>query len=73
MLRALSETDLVPGMSVLVIGDGTVALLAAHLVRLWSPSGVTVSGGDPNKRISPSPWARTGSRWNRPRNGRTTS
>ncbi|SFO38591.1 2-desacetyl-2-hydroxyethyl bacteriochlorophyllide A dehydrogenase [Actinomadura madurae] len=49
VLRALSETDLVPGMSVLVIGDGTVALLAAHLVRLWSPSGVTVSGRRPEQ------------------------
>ena len=36
--------DWKPGARVLVVGDGTVGLLAAHLVRLWSPAVVTVAG-----------------------------
>lgn len=44
VLRGLLEMGLVPGLRVLVIGDGTVALLAAHLVRMWSPSVVAMSG-----------------------------
>ena len=44
VLRGLLDMVPVPGRRVLVIGDGTVALLAAHLVRLWSPSVVTVAG-----------------------------
>jgi L-iditol 2-dehydrogenase len=33
-----------PGSRVLVVGDGTIALLAAYLVRLWSPAEVVVLG-----------------------------
>ena len=44
VLRGLLEIGLLPGMRVLVIGDGTVALLAAHLVRMWSPSRIAMSG-----------------------------
>ena len=44
VLRGLLGIGLVPGRRVLVIGDGTVALLAAHLVRMWSPAAVTVAG-----------------------------
>ena len=44
VLRGLSEIQLLPGMRVLVVGDGTVGLLAAHLVQLWSPSYVSVAG-----------------------------
>ena len=44
VLRGLRELDVVPGTRVLVIGDGTVALLAAHLIRMWSPSAVTMAG-----------------------------
>jgi L-iditol 2-dehydrogenase len=33
-----------PGNRVLVIGDGTIALLAVYLVRLWSPAEVVVLG-----------------------------
>ena len=44
VLRGLLELGLIPGQRVLVIGDGTVALLAAHLVRMWSPTSVTVAG-----------------------------
>ncbi|MTD58526.1 zinc-dependent alcohol dehydrogenase [Amycolatopsis pithecellobii] len=44
VLRGLREIRPVPGDRVLVIGDGTVALLAAMLVRLWSPAHVTIAG-----------------------------
>ena len=44
VLRGLLEMAIIPGLKVLVIGDGTIALLAAHLVRMWSPSSVTMSG-----------------------------
>lgn len=44
VLRGLRELALRPGQRVLVVGDGTVALLAAQLVRMWSPARVTISG-----------------------------
>lgn len=44
VLRGLSVMDIRPGMDVLVIGDGTVGLLAARLASLWSPARVTVAG-----------------------------
>ena len=44
VLRGLTEVGPRPGERVLVIGDGTVALLAAMLVRLWSPAHVTIAG-----------------------------
>jgi len=44
VLRGLLEMAIVPGLKVLVVGDGTIGLLAAHLVRMWSPSSVTMSG-----------------------------
>lgn len=44
VLRGLREIGLIPGARVLVIGDGTVALLAAHLLRMWSPSVVAMVG-----------------------------
>jgi 2-desacetyl-2-hydroxyethyl bacteriochlorophyllide A dehydrogenase len=44
VLRGLLEMAIIPGVRVLVIGDGTLALLASHLVRMWSPSSVTMSG-----------------------------
>lgn len=44
VLRGLLELNLVPGLRVLVIGDGTVALLAAHLVQMWAPSVVDMAG-----------------------------
>jgi L-iditol 2-dehydrogenase len=44
VLRGLRELALTPGMRALVIGDGTVALLAAQLLRMWSPSVVVMSG-----------------------------
>jgi 2-desacetyl-2-hydroxyethyl bacteriochlorophyllide A dehydrogenase len=44
VLRALSRAALMPGQRILVIGDGTVGLLAARLARLWSPASVTLLG-----------------------------
>jgi 2-desacetyl-2-hydroxyethyl bacteriochlorophyllide A dehydrogenase len=49
VLRALTEIDVAPASRVLVIGDGTVALLAAQLVRLWSPSAVAMAGKRPEQ------------------------
>ncbi len=47
VLRGLSCMDLQPGATVVVVGSGTLGLLAAHLVRLWSPASVTVTGRRP--------------------------
>ena len=44
VFRALARCRPRPGQRVLVIGDGTIGLLAARLVRLWSPASVTVIG-----------------------------
>lgn len=44
VLRSLSVMDLQPGARVVVVGSGTLGLLTAHLVRLWSPASVTVTG-----------------------------
>ena len=42
--RALMRVPLAAGMTVCVVGDGTIALLAAHMVRLLEPSSVVVVG-----------------------------
>jgi threonine dehydrogenase-like Zn-dependent dehydrogenase len=42
--RGLTRAAVTPGSRVLVIGDGTIALLTAHLARLWSPAEVVVLG-----------------------------
>jgi len=42
--RALSRVPLRKGLSVAVIGDGTIALLSAHMVQLFEPSSTTVVG-----------------------------
>ncbi|HEV7958530.1 MAG TPA: alcohol dehydrogenase catalytic domain-containing protein [Acidimicrobiales bacterium] len=42
--RALTRITLRPGLRVAVVGDGTIALLAAHLVQLFSPLATTVIG-----------------------------
>lgn len=38
-----------PGLGCLVVGDGTIGLLAAQLLRLWSPARVVVSGRRPEQ------------------------
>lgn len=42
--RALTRLPLVEDASVAIVGDGTIALLAAHLVRLMHPRRVVVVG-----------------------------
>lgn len=42
--RALRRASPAPGQRVLVIGDGTVGLLGAHLARLWNPASIDVLG-----------------------------
>jgi 2-desacetyl-2-hydroxyethyl bacteriochlorophyllide A dehydrogenase len=42
--RALAASAIVPGRRALVVGDGTVALLAARLLGLWSPGEVVMLG-----------------------------
>ena len=47
--RALERARPAPGERVLVIGDGTVGLLTAMLVRLWAPAAVTLLGARPEQ------------------------
>ena len=42
--RALAGAGIAPGWRALVVGDGTVALLAVRLLRLWSPAEIVVLG-----------------------------
>ena len=42
--RGLAGSRVVPGRRALVVGDGTVALLAVRLLGLWSPGEVVVLG-----------------------------
>jgi L-iditol 2-dehydrogenase len=42
--RALTRVPLRAGLRVAVVGDGTIALLAAHLVQLFRPASTTVIG-----------------------------
>ncbi|HET6847949.1 MAG TPA: alcohol dehydrogenase catalytic domain-containing protein [Gaiellales bacterium] len=45
--RALDRANPAPGARVLVVGDGTVALLAARIAQLWEPATVTMLGARP--------------------------
>ena len=49
VLRGLEKAAPRPGGRVVVIGDGTIALLAAHLVGLWSPREVVMVGRRPEQ------------------------
>jgi len=49
VLRALQRAGPRPGQRVLVVGDGTVGLLAVTLARLWSPASVTLLGARPEQ------------------------
>ncbi len=42
--RGLARAGVAPGCSTLVIGDGTIALLAVMLLKLWSPAQIAVVG-----------------------------
>ena len=49
VLRALEKAGPGAGDRVLVVGDGTIGLLAAYLVGLWSPASVTMVGRRPEQ------------------------
>jgi 2-desacetyl-2-hydroxyethyl bacteriochlorophyllide A dehydrogenase len=49
VLRALEKANPKSGDRVVVVGDGTIGLLAAYLVSLWSPSTVTMLGRRPEQ------------------------
>jgi 2-desacetyl-2-hydroxyethyl bacteriochlorophyllide A dehydrogenase len=49
VLRALEKAAPAEGDRVLVVGDGTIGLLAAYLVRLWSPATVELIGRRPEQ------------------------
>jgi L-iditol 2-dehydrogenase len=49
VMRGLEKAAPEPGQRVLVIGDGTIGLLAAHLAGLWSPSEIVVLGRRPEQ------------------------
>jgi threonine dehydrogenase-like Zn-dependent dehydrogenase len=47
--RALTRLPLRDGQNVAVIGDGTIALLTVHLLRLFNPTRITVFGRRPEQ------------------------
>jgi 2-desacetyl-2-hydroxyethyl bacteriochlorophyllide A dehydrogenase len=47
VLRALRRAVPAPGIRALVVGDGTIGLLSAHLLGLWSPAVVDMVGRRP--------------------------
>ena len=49
VLRALEKAGPGSGDRVLIVGDGTIALLAAQLVSLWSPASVEMIGRRPEQ------------------------
>jgi L-iditol 2-dehydrogenase len=49
--RGLASVTPTPGVRALVVGDGTVALLAARLLGLWSPAEIVLLG----RRTAPPP------------------
>jgi 2-desacetyl-2-hydroxyethyl bacteriochlorophyllide A dehydrogenase len=49
VLCALEKARPAEGARVVIVGDGTIALLAAHLVGLWSPHEVVVVGRRPEQ------------------------
>ena len=51
VLRALQRIDPDNGERVLIVGDGTIAMLAALLVRQWNPTSVTMLGARDEQRV----------------------
>ena len=49
--RGLARARVTPGSRVLVVGDGTIALLAVMLARLWSPARITMLGQRPEQAV----------------------
>jgi 2-desacetyl-2-hydroxyethyl bacteriochlorophyllide A dehydrogenase len=50
VLQALQKVGVQPGDRVLVLGDGTIALLAVQIAALWSPAAIAVLGRRPEQR-----------------------
>jgi 2-desacetyl-2-hydroxyethyl bacteriochlorophyllide A dehydrogenase len=50
VLTALEKARLRPGLRTLVVGDGTIALLAVLLAQLWSPAELVVAGRRPEQQ-----------------------
>jgi 2-desacetyl-2-hydroxyethyl bacteriochlorophyllide A dehydrogenase len=50
VLRALQRIDPDQGETVLVVGDGTIAMIAALLIRQWNPASVTMLGARDEQR-----------------------
>jgi len=50
VLRALQRIAPEQGEQVLIVGDGTIALIAALLVRQWNPTNVTMLGARDEQR-----------------------
>lgn len=50
VMRGLERVAPRPGDRALVIGDGTIGLLSAHLLRLWSPAAVELLGRRPEQQ-----------------------
>ncbi|MGN6797913.1 MAG: zinc-dependent alcohol dehydrogenase, partial [Gaiellaceae bacterium] len=51
VLTGLGKLRLYPGQRVLLIGDGTIALLAVLLLSLWSPGELVVAGRRDEQRL----------------------
>jgi threonine dehydrogenase-like Zn-dependent dehydrogenase len=49
VMRGFEKATPAPGERILVIGDGTIALLAAHLAALWSPAEIVMRGLRPGQ------------------------
>lgn len=45
VFRALTLIAMAPGQSVLIVGDGTIGLLAAYFASLWHPRRIDLLGG----------------------------
>jgi threonine dehydrogenase-like Zn-dependent dehydrogenase len=50
VLQALQKVGVQPGDRVLILGDGTIALLAVQLAALWAPAAIAVIGRRPEQR-----------------------
>jgi 2-desacetyl-2-hydroxyethyl bacteriochlorophyllide A dehydrogenase len=50
VLCALEKARPAEGARVVIVGDGTIALLAAHLIGLWSPREVVLVGRRPEQK-----------------------
>lgn len=50
VLTGLLKAGVVPGRRVLVVGDGTIGLLAALFARLWSPAELVLEGRRPEQQ-----------------------